>query len=165
MPKRRSRPKAVARKKKAPPPKGTTQPDLRRFTTSAWAVCTHVLEQRRDLAAILDLMGFFDWLGDQNLAIIRRGLPTLPCRSGCAYCCYVGPDRPDLLAPEVLRIAAFLRDKGSAALPLVLDRLARATQNTDQDPTRCARCVAARSTRQIEMRAGRVISAQERQCR
>jgi hypothetical protein len=134
MPKRRSKQKAAARKRVKPSPKGTTQTNLRRFTTSAWAICARVLERRRDLSAILDLMGFFDWLGDQNLARIVHALPPLPCRSGCAYCCYVGTDRPDLLAPEALRIAAFLREEGSRALPLVLERLAQAEGSPGHDP-------------------------------
>jgi hypothetical protein len=87
---------------------------------SGWAVVAQVLRQRRDRTAMRDLLGFYDWLGDSNLDAILRQMPPLPCRAGCAYCCYVGPDRPDLLPSELLRIVTFLRDVGSAtALPEV----------------------------------------------
>jgi len=61
-------------------------------------------------------VAFFDWLGDSNLTQIKRSLPPLPCQAGCAYCCYVGPERPDLLAPELLRIVDYLSQERSAAL-------------------------------------------------
>jgi hypothetical protein len=86
-------------------------------------VSGRVLEQRGDRTAVLDLMGFFDWLGDKNMAIIRRSLPHLPCEVGCCYCCYVGPHSPDLLPPEVFRVAAYLRNEESASLPMVRTRL------------------------------------------
>jgi hypothetical protein len=60
---------------------------------------------------VQDLLGFFDWLGDSNLAVIKRQLPTLPCRTGCSFCCHVGPDRPDLLPAELLRIVSLLQDE------------------------------------------------------
>ena len=88
--------------------------DLRRFTMRGWAVVAQVLRQRRDRTAMLDLLGFYDWLGDSNLDVIKRRMPPLPCRAGCAYCCYVGPERPDLLPSELLRIVAFLRHVDSA---------------------------------------------------
>jgi hypothetical protein len=101
---------------------------------SGWAVVAQVLRQRRDRTAMLDLLGFYDWLGDSNLNAIVRGMPLLPCRAGCAYCCYVGPDRPDLLPAELLRIVAFLRDKGSAtALAEVEARLRQDFYATTQE--------------------------------
>jgi len=75
--------------------------------------------------AVLDLMGFFHRLGDRNADIIKKQLPPLPCKVGCCYCCYVGPDRPDVLPPEVFRIATYLRDEGSASLAQVEARLER----------------------------------------
>lgn len=103
--------------------------NLRRFTLSGWAVVAQVLRQRTDRTAILDLLGFYDWLGDSNLELIKRTLPPLPCRAGCAYCCYVGPDRPDLLPAELLRIVSFLRDAARAAtLAEVQARLQAAPQ-------------------------------------
>ena len=87
--------------------------DLRSFTMRGWAVAAQVLRQRRDRQVVLDLMGYYDWLGDSNLDAIVRRLPPLPCRAGCAYCCYVGPDRPDVLPSELLRIVVHLRQEGS----------------------------------------------------
>lgn len=103
--------------------------NLRRFTLSGWAVVAQVLRQRRDRTTVLDLLGFFDWLGESNLDRIKRSMPPLPCRAGCAYCCYVGPDRPDLLPSELLRIVAFLRQEALATtLAEVQARLQAAPQ-------------------------------------
>ena len=116
------------------------QGNLRRFTLSAWALSASVLAQRCDRTALFDLLGFLHWLGDQNAAAIRQGHPPLPCKSGCSYCCYVGPDRPDLLGPEVLRIAAFLGDAGGRRLAEVRARLNRsrvpAGDSTGREPGR-----------------------------
>jgi Fe-S-cluster containining protein len=87
-------------------------------------VAAQVLRQRRDRTAVLDLLAFFDWLGDSNLAQIVRGMPPLPCRPSCAFCCYVGPERPDLLAPELLRIVDHVRQERSAeTMAMVQERL------------------------------------------
>ena len=82
------------------------------------------LRQRRDSGAILDLLGFFDWLSDSNLGLIKRQLPPLPCRAGCSFCCYVGPDRPDLLPSELLRVLTYLHKEAlSTTLAEVQARL------------------------------------------
>jgi hypothetical protein len=83
---------------------------LRRFTVKSWALTSHVLQERRARLGLLDLMGFYDWLGESNLRSILRRLPPLPCRAGCAYCCYVGSDRPDLLPIELFRIITWLNE-------------------------------------------------------
>lgn len=83
--------------------------NLSRFVTKSWAVTSQVLSQRRDSAAILDLMGFFYWLGDQNIELIKKGLPRVPCAIGCSYCCHVRAGLPDLLPLEAFCIAEFLR--------------------------------------------------------
>jgi hypothetical protein len=96
----------------------------RRLTLSSWAVVSQVLRLRRDETTVLDLLGFLDWVGDSNLERIVRQLPPLPCRAGCAFCCYVGPSRPDLLPIELYRIIAFLRRQdGTEALADVQARL------------------------------------------
>jgi hypothetical protein len=59
-------------------------------------------------------MGFFDWLGDQNMQTVRRRLSELACEVGCAYCCHVGAERPDLLPAEAFRIVAYLRSHEDA---------------------------------------------------
>jgi hypothetical protein len=97
----------------------------RPFTAKSWALTAQALGQHRDRTALLDLMGLFDWLGDRNLAAILRQLPPLPCRAGCAYCCRVGLDRPDLLPIEALRISECLRQEGSISMQCALDRIAR----------------------------------------
>ena len=101
------------------------QANVKRFTTGAWAVSAQVLGQRRDRTALFDLLGFLHWLSDQNAAAIKQHRPPLPCKPGCCYCCYVGPDRPDLLGSEALRIAAFLNDAGGGRLAQVRSRLAQ----------------------------------------
>jgi hypothetical protein len=83
---------------------------LRRFTIKSWALTSQVLQERRNRVGLLDLMGFYDWLGESNLKSILRHLPPLPCRAGCAYCCYVGSDRPDLLPIELFRIVTYLNE-------------------------------------------------------
>jgi hypothetical protein len=104
---------------------GSAQANAGRFTFGVWAVCAQVLAQRTDRAALFDLLGFLHWLGDQNAAAIQKHRPALPCKEGCSFCCYVGPDRPDLLTPEVLRITAFLSDAGGGRLARVRSRLAQ----------------------------------------
>jgi Fe-S-cluster containining protein len=104
---------------------GIEQANMRRFTTKSWAVIRLVLRQRRDAMAILDLVGFFHWLGDTNVEVIKRRMPPLPCRAGCSYCCYVDADLPDLLPIELFRIVAFLNREGTAVLPEVRHRLAQ----------------------------------------
>ncbi len=81
---------------------------LWQFTVKSWAVTAGVLRTRRDPHTVLALLDFFDWLGDQNMSAIRQTLPSLACRAGCAFCCYIGADRPDLLPVEALRIVAYL---------------------------------------------------------
>ncbi len=93
---------------------GAQQASLQNFTIKGWAVTAQVLRMRRDVAAVLDLMGFFDWLGDENMRAIRRRLPRLACESGCAYCCHVGATRPDLLPVEALRIVKYLEQDDDA---------------------------------------------------
>jgi len=88
-------------------------PALRRFTIKSWALTSQVLQQRRGRVGLLDLMGFYDWLGESNLRSILGCLPPLPCRPGCAHCCYVGPDRPDLLPIELFRIVTYLDGLGA----------------------------------------------------
>ena len=61
-------------------------------------------------------MGFFGWLGASNTDLIINGLPALPCKEGCTFCCHVGPDMPDLIPPEALRIAAFVRERNLISL-------------------------------------------------
>jgi hypothetical protein len=99
------------------------QANVHRLTTKAWAASAQVLEQRRDLVAVLDLMGFFHWLGDRNLRTIMQGLPPLPCRAGCSYCCHVGVDMPDLLPAEVLPIVSFLTSQGAPVIDEVKARI------------------------------------------
>ncbi|HUT18291.1 MAG TPA: YkgJ family cysteine cluster protein, partial [Anaerolineae bacterium] len=125
-PRRRPKSKSVARELKRPrqEDEASSQTNLRRITTKGWAITAQVLGQRPTLEGILDLMGFYDWLGDQNLEAIVQRMPRLPCRSGCAYCCYVSLDRPDLLPPEVHRIASYIRDQGEAALQRLSARIA-----------------------------------------
>jgi len=90
-------------------------PALRRFTIKSWALTSQVLQQRRGRVGLLDLMGFYDWLGESNLRSILRRLPASPCRAGCAHCCYVGPDRPDLLPIELFRIITYLSETSAQA--------------------------------------------------
>jgi hypothetical protein len=83
---------------------------------SGWAVVSQTLRQHRDRATLLDLLGFFDWLGDSNLGGILRARPPLPCLAGCSFCCHVGPERPDLLPSELLRIISYLQDPARAVM-------------------------------------------------
>jgi Fe-S-cluster containining protein len=117
---------------------GDSGANLRRFTLSGWAVVAQTMRQRRDQAALLDLLGFFDWLGDSNLEAILRGRPPLPCWTGCSFCCYVGPDRPDLLPAELLRIVSYLRDPARAAT--LAEVLARLRAAPDKGAERKAPC-------------------------
>lgn len=102
----------MAKRKPSRPETRTAPPvpddTLRQFTMKSWAVTAGVLKSRRDVGAVLDLLGFFDWLGDQNMQAIGRMTFALACRDGCAFCCYVGADQPDLLPAEALRIAKYL---------------------------------------------------------
>jgi Fe-S-cluster containining protein len=110
----------------------------RRFTLSGWALVAQVLGQRPERTALLDLLGVYDWLGDSNLSQIKRSRPPLPCRPGCAYCCYVGPERPDLLAPELLRIVEYLRqDRYADTLAIVQARLLDDTYATRTERSPC----------------------------
>lgn len=106
---------------------------LRRFTIKSWALSAEALQDRPDSTRLLDLMGFYDWLGDSNLRSILRHLPPLPCRSGCAYCCYVGPDRPDLLPIELFRIITYLDGLGSQVRAQLAATL-RALRNDPKAP-------------------------------
>ncbi|MBN1933373.1 MAG: YkgJ family cysteine cluster protein [Anaerolineae bacterium] len=112
----------MTRSKPSRPTRRTTQPPtddtMRQFTVKSWAVTAGVLKSRRDVDVVLDLLGFFDWLGDQNMQSMRRTLPTPACRAGCAFCCYVGADRPDLLPVEVLRIARYLEARPEEKKPI-----------------------------------------------
>jgi hypothetical protein len=90
--------------------------NLSRFVTKSWAVTSQVLSQRRDSLAVLDLMGFFYWLGDQNIELIKKGLPRVPCAIGCSYCCHVRAGLPDLLPLEAFCIAEFLRSSNQMLL-------------------------------------------------
>jgi hypothetical protein len=98
-------------------------PALRRFTIKSWALTEQLLQGHRDRTRLLDLMGFYDWLGDSNLKSMLSGMPPLPCKAGCAYCCYVGPDRPDLLPVELYRIAAYLAETSIGVRTHVMARL------------------------------------------
>lgn len=108
------------------------QENLRRFTLKSWATSAQVLSARRDLATILDLLGFLHWLGDKNVEAIKRNHPPLPCKAGCAWCCYVGDDRPDLLPAELPGIVAFLSSSDPAGLAQVKDRLQAARHEAAQ---------------------------------
>jgi hypothetical protein len=125
MPRRRPKSKTGARHmaRRRQEDESSSQTNLRRITTKGWAITAQVIGQRPTLEGILDLMGFFDWLGDQNLEAIKQHIPRLPCRRGCAYCCYVSVDRPDLLPPEVWRIASYIRDQGEALVRRVSARI------------------------------------------
>jgi Fe-S-cluster containining protein len=114
--KRRKKPGTQGPRPSRRVPPETQQTNLRRFTTKAWAISARVLEQRRDRSAVLDLMGFFDWLGASNTDRIIKSRPALPCRAACTFCCHVGPDMPDLIPPEALRIAAFVRENNLISL-------------------------------------------------
>jgi len=92
----------------------------------SWAVTAQVLRQRRDRIAVLDLVGFFHWLGDMNMEVIKKGLPPLPCKLGCSYCCYIPVDMLAPLPPEVFRIATFLGDESEVPLAEVKARLKEA---------------------------------------
>jgi hypothetical protein len=83
--------------------------NMSRFLTKSWAVTSQVLRGRRDPLAVLDLMGFFYWLGDQNVEQIKRELPRVPCALGCSYCCHVRAGLPDLIPLEAFCIAEFVR--------------------------------------------------------
>jgi Fe-S-cluster containining protein len=127
MPRRPRRKKKNARaqrieqsKQGAPATQGT---NARRFTTKGWAVTAELLGKRRDRTAVFDLLGFFHWLGDRNVDIIKRGLPPLPCEAGCCYCCVIPVDMLAPLPPEVFRMATFLCSERAASLVEVKARL------------------------------------------
>jgi hypothetical protein len=104
------------------------QAKARQFTVKSWALTAQAMGQRRDPTALLDLLGLFDWLGDRNLDAVLRHMPPLPCRAGCDFCCRVGLDRPDLLPPEVLRIAEFIRREESLSVQGMLERIVQARE-------------------------------------
>lgn len=115
--------------------------NLRRFTIRSWAITEQLFRRRRDRAAILDLMGFFDWLGDSNLEIIKRSLPPLPCKTGCDYCCYVSAEHPDVLPVEVFRITSYLTGMGSAVQGVVRDRLRAAAAGAVEEASSRSPCL------------------------
>jgi hypothetical protein len=104
---------------------GNQRANLVRFTTKAWAISGSVLVREAGPMSIFDLVGFLHWLGDQNVKAILSRLPPLPCTAGCSYCCHVEAQLPDLLPPEALQIAAYLRDGETATLEVVQSRLAQ----------------------------------------
>ena len=106
---------------------GAPQDLLRQFTVKGWAVTAQLLKVRRNADAILDLMGFFDWLGAQNMRAIEGQLPRLACKLDCAYCCYVGGDRPDLLPAEAFRIVLYAQSNVD-----VLDRVKARLQDEEK---------------------------------
>lgn len=109
---------------------------LWQFTVKSWAVTAGVLSTRRDLAAVLALLDFFDWLGDQNMSAIRQQLPAPACREGCAFCCHVGADRPDLLPPEALRIVTYLEARPQLR-EVIHIRLSAPPEDRDADKAAC----------------------------
>jgi Fe-S-cluster containining protein len=86
-------------------------------------VTAELLGRRRDRTAVFDLLGFFHWLGDKNVDTMKRGLPPLPCKAGCCYCCVIPVDLLAPLPPEVFRIATFLSNERAASLAQVKARL------------------------------------------
>ncbi len=117
-----SRPSSRPQRPAAPPPH--TQDNLQNFTIKAWTLTTQALQASPGLAVMDDLLGFFDWLSDQNVAAMRGDIPARACRPGCAFCCHVGGDRPDLLPPEAIRIAGFVQSR-PVLLRQTLERLAQ----------------------------------------
>jgi hypothetical protein len=110
-----------------------TAPALQRFTIKSWALTAQVLREHRGRVGLLDLMGFYDWLGERSLRSILGRLPPLPCKPGCAHCCYVGPDRPDLLPIELLRIVTYLDRLGAQVRAQLAARL-RAPRDDPKAP-------------------------------